>query len=103
MLELGQQLKLARKEKGLTLRELATVAGVHLVTLSRFENGLTDLGARKLNRLAHALGRELTLTPAQRGYTLDDLAKGAMSSAALSRTDRTKPESVLRRSKALRR
>ena len=60
----------------MTLKDLAQKSGVHWVTLSRFENGNTDLGVRKLNRVAQALGLQLTLRETQQGYTLDDLAKG---------------------------
>jgi len=78
-LDLGQQLKAARKTEKLTLKELAERSGIHFVTLSRFENGLSDLGVRKIIRLARALGLEVALHPLQQGYTLDDLAAGALN------------------------
>lgn len=91
-LDLGQQLKAARKEKKMTLKELAELSGIHFVTLSRFENGLSDLGVRKIIRLAKTLGLEVTLHRLQQGYTLDDLATGALKTtegkALLQKTKR---------------
>lgn len=71
--DLGQQLRAGRRAQKLTLKDLAKRSGIHWVTLSRFENGATDLGVRKLTRVARALGLEVTLRPLQQGYTLDDL------------------------------
>jgi transcriptional regulator with XRE-family HTH domain len=76
MENLGSQLKAARQAQNVTLKTLAQKSGVHWVTLSRFENGRADLGVRKLNRVAQALGLELTVRPTIQGYTLDDLAGG---------------------------
>lgn len=76
---LGQQLKHVRQARKMTLKELAQRSGVHWVTLSRFENGLTDLGVQRLTRVARALGLEVVLRRSQRGYTLDDLARGELT------------------------
>ena len=92
---LGQQLRAARYARKMTLRELAERSGVHFVTLSRFENGSTDLGARRLNRVAQALGLEVVLRPTSRGYTLDDLAKGVLTENEIGEARKARRGSIL--------
>lgn len=49
-----------RENQGLTLRETARQAGMHVSQLSRFERGQADISTERLARLAHVLGlREL--------------------------------------------
>ncbi|MGQ0545059.1 MAG: helix-turn-helix domain-containing protein [Betaproteobacteria bacterium] len=74
--QIGAELRSQRKAQQMTLKDLAKKSGVHWVTLSKLENGVADLGLRKLVRVAQALGIELALQRPNAGYTLDDLAKG---------------------------
>ena len=74
--ELGDALRKARKERHLTLKELASQSGLHFTTLSALERGaVSELGVRKIMRVAETLGLELVLRPAGQSYTLDDVAK----------------------------
>jgi transcriptional regulator with XRE-family HTH domain len=74
--ELGTALRKARKERRLTLKQVAEQAGVHFTTLSSLERGtISELGVRKLLRVAETLGLELVLRPAGQRFTLDDVAK----------------------------
>ena len=74
--ELGSVLREARKARKLTLQQLASRVGVHFTTLSALERGvISELGVRKILRIAEALGLELVLRPGGQRYTLDDLAK----------------------------
>src|SRR3990172_8213853 len=74
--ELGSVLRQARKARKLTLQQVANQAAVHLTTLSALERGqVSDLGVRKVLRIAATLGLELVLRPAGQSYTLDDIAR----------------------------
>lgn len=74
--ELGAALRKARKERHLTLKQVAEQAGVHFTTLSSLERGtISELGVRKLLRVAETLGLELVLRPTGQRFTLDDVAK----------------------------
>jgi len=74
--ELGAVLRKARKERRLTLKQVAEQAGVHFTTLSSLERGtISELGVRKLLRVAETLGLELVLRPTGQRFTLDDVAK----------------------------
>jgi len=94
MNELGEQLKALRRAQKITLKELAQRSGVHWVTLSRFENGYSDLGARKLARVAQALGQKLEMHSATQGYTLDDLAKGYLRNSDHSISAPLRPRGI---------
>lgn len=98
--QIPDQLRRFRRQQGVTLKELARRSGVHWVTLSRFENGLADLGVRKLVRVGQALGLSLTFRPAAQGYTLDDIAGGFLQERTEPKS-RDKVKSVLKRSRGL--
>lgn len=103
MEQVGTQLKVVRRAQKMTLKDLAQKSGVHWVTLSRFENGHADLGVRKLNRVAQALGLQLTLRPTQQGYTLDDLAQGYLRESNVRSSSSTDRAPLLKQVKGLRR
>lgn len=63
--ELGRRVAEIRKARGMSLRSLATAAGVSSSFLSQLENGRTNASVSSLRKVAAALG----LTPAQ---LLDD-------------------------------
>ncbi|MBQ9526701.1 MAG: helix-turn-helix transcriptional regulator [Fretibacterium sp.] len=54
--ELRERLRKFRKKAGLTQEELAERVGVHLNTISQWENGLFTPKTLKLKKLASALG-----------------------------------------------
>ena len=55
MKALPNSLKLIRKERGLTLKQLAATAKVGLSTINNFENGATNASTDLLTKLAQAL------------------------------------------------
>ena len=63
----------SRKDKGLTQAELGRRAGVTREMVSRFENGLHEIGIVKLQRICMALGLELLVRPGRGRPTVDDL------------------------------
>ena len=73
--DLGGRVALLRRSRGLSLRALASEAGVSSSFLSQLENGRTNASVSSLRKIAAALG----LTPAQ---LLDD---GAVHTAGVLR------------------
>lgn len=59
-LALGPRIKALRKDRRLSLAELAKVTGVSESTLSRVENDQTPISAHHLYHLSHALGVDIT-------------------------------------------
>jgi transcriptional regulator with XRE-family HTH domain len=54
--ELGQRLRSARKERGLTLRELSDRCGLSVSFISQIEKGSTSVTITSLEKIANALG-----------------------------------------------
>ena len=50
------RLQLIRKARGISQAELSRLTGIHRTLIARYEGGVTWPGARKLARLAAALG-----------------------------------------------
>ncbi len=59
-LDVGKRLKTLRNEKGLSLRNLASISGLNPNTLSLIENAKTSPSVSTLQRLAIALGEPIT-------------------------------------------
>ena len=57
---IGLRIKALRKQKSLTLSDLAARTEISEATLSRIENGSTDIAAHKLYQLAQELGVDIT-------------------------------------------
>jgi transcriptional regulator with XRE-family HTH domain len=73
---LGVAVAQARKDRGMTQSQLASVAGLAQSTLARFETGkVGEFGSRKLLRLLEILGLELSFVPVSQTFTLDDALK----------------------------
>ena len=71
---IGNQVREARNEKGLTQAALANEAGISRTTLSLLESGkMQELGIRKVIRLLDRLGLELTTRPAGAPPTLEEI------------------------------
>jgi HTH-type transcriptional regulator/antitoxin HipB len=80
---LGVAVARARKDRGMTQSQLASVAGLAQSTLARFETGkVGEFGSRKLLRLLEILGLELSLVPVSQTFTLDDALKERVLEAA---------------------
>ena len=76
MYDLGLRIRQARKKKGMTQAELATMAALSRKTLGEIESGtVTDIGIRKVERLLELLGLELAVRPAGAPPTLEELQK----------------------------
>lgn len=76
LFEIGQAIEKARKERGLTQRELGQLADLSDRTVRDLERGVIgDVGIRKVQRLLEHLGLALATQPVGRQRpTLDDLA-----------------------------
>lgn len=61
-LNLGRQILDLRLARGWTQKELAARAGTKQANISRLENGLLNPSVDMLQRVAEALGAELTIT-----------------------------------------
>ena len=62
---IAEQIREIRKEKGMTLQELAEAAGSSTKTISRIENGQQDMTVTLANKLLGAMGSELAVVPTQ--------------------------------------
>ena len=54
--EVGENIRRIRECQRLSQEELAELAGIHRVTLARYESGKVDPGAQQIGRIAEALG-----------------------------------------------
>ena len=61
---LGEQLRAARKERGLTLKQLSELSGVHDTYISQIENGKV-ISTDTLDKLLEALNKELKIVNKQ--------------------------------------
>jgi transcriptional regulator with XRE-family HTH domain len=87
---LGRAVAELRLKRGLTQKQLAALCGLGQSTLARFETGgVAEFGSRKLLRLLEVLGHEMSFTPRNSGFTLDDaLAERQREANASGRTQR---------------
>lgn len=71
----GEEVRAARKAKGLTQGALGVLAGVSRAQIERLENGrAAEMGFGLVLRLVRTVGLDLTLQTYNRGRpTLDDL------------------------------
>ncbi len=56
MRKFSENLKRLRIEKGLTLQELSEELGISIATLSRWENGINDIGSDNIIVLSNYFG-----------------------------------------------
>ncbi len=71
--ELGNQIKVLRKKKAWTQKQLAEFSSLDRTTIGSIERGdYSDIGIRKVQRVLLLLGKCLTLTDVSLP-TLDDL------------------------------
>ena len=55
LLEMGRRIKVARKERGVTVRKLSALTGFSYVNLNYVENGISDCHILYLKKIADAL------------------------------------------------
>lgn len=74
LLEIGKEIRAARKQRGLSQEELAKKLGMSRATISQIESGaVQEIGVRRLMRLLDSLGLELRVRPAGAPPTLEEL------------------------------
>ncbi len=71
---LGERVRRLRRERGMTLSELAALSGISVATLSKLENGLTGLNLDNVIRLAGGFAMPVSILVNDTG-----LASGAYS------------------------
>jgi transcriptional regulator with XRE-family HTH domain len=59
--KVGQQIREARKAKGLTQMDLGKILGVSKVTINGYEKGKQNLTIETLEKITKALGFELNI------------------------------------------
>jgi len=60
LIRLGKQLKIIRKEKGLTQEQLAEKVGIHPTYVGKLEGGKSNLSTLLLFKISRALGVKLS-------------------------------------------
>jgi transcriptional regulator with XRE-family HTH domain len=55
---IGKRIKDARKQRGVTQKELADDLSIHTITLSRYENAKNDIDVVAVYQVAEALGED---------------------------------------------
>ena len=74
LLEIGKQIRTARKGRKLTQAGLASALGMSRTTIGQIEKGtVQDIGIRKMIRILEYLGLELSVRPLGKPPTLEEL------------------------------
>lgn len=74
LIEIGKEVRMARKSRRISQADLAKTLGMSRTTIGQIENGtVQDIGVRKLLRLLEYLGLELRVRRADRRPTLEEL------------------------------
>ncbi len=74
LIEIGRQVRQARKSRKITQAELGKALGMSRTTIGQIESGtVQDIGVRKIIRLLEYLGLEIRVRPAGRPPTLEEL------------------------------
>lgn len=82
--QLAARLKAAREAKGLSQRELSTLAGVPQSHISKIENDAVDLRVSSLSSMAHALDLELMLVPRKAIPAVQSITRSIASSPVIN-------------------
>ena len=61
-MRIGEKITALRKERGLSIRQLAEKSGVNISAISAIENGKASTGIDVLQKLASALGADLSIS-----------------------------------------
>ncbi len=75
LIEIGEKVRQARRERGWSQKQLSTVSEVSRARIDALENGrAAEFGFKHLSRILHALDMDLRLTAGNRGRpTMEDL------------------------------
>lgn len=74
LLDIGREIRAARKLRKLSQTELAKGLGMSRSTISQIESGtVQEIGVRRLIRILDSLGLELRVRPAASPPTLEEL------------------------------
>jgi transcriptional regulator with XRE-family HTH domain len=74
LIYIGQQIRQARKNLGISQAQLAKTLGMSRTTIGQIENGtMQEIGVRKLIRLLEFLELELRVRPAGKPPTLEEI------------------------------
>jgi transcriptional regulator with XRE-family HTH domain len=74
LIEIGKEIKKARKARRITQGEIAKALGMSRTTIGQIESGaIREIGVRKLIRVMEFLGLELRIRPSGRPPTLEEL------------------------------
>ncbi|MCK9338197.1 MAG: helix-turn-helix domain-containing protein [Arcobacteraceae bacterium] len=72
--QLGNEIKLLRKEKKYSQDDMEQYSGITKRTISKIENGFIDeVGIKKVDVILDLLGYELSIRPKGRPKTLEEL------------------------------
>ena len=88
LIEIGEQVRAARRASGLSQAALATRSGVSRSRIDALENGrILEIGFRHLSRILSALGLTLNLNEERsRRPTLEDLEEETVDAPRLGRS-----------------
>lgn len=89
--QIAEELKAARKAKGLSQRALSALAGVPQSHISRVEKGEVDLRLSSLVQIARVLGMEVKLVPKQALPAVDTVVRSTMKQNAAAATVSRRP------------
>jgi len=93
LIELGQRLRQAREEHGLTQAQVARTAKVARETLALLENGLTkELGMRKVLALLGAVGLTIEIVPESQDSRPDYVAMACATANVSYRAELSEDE-----------
>lgn len=85
--EIGNRLRQAREDRGLSQRALSEKTGLTQAMISKIESGAVDPRLSTLTTLARAVGLELALVPPFARSALSAMIGGAHGPAALTTED----------------
>jgi len=90
LIDIGGQVRSARKGRGLSQSKLAELSGVSRARLDALENGrASDIGFKNVVRILNAVGLDIRVGPANaRRPTLDDLLQEEEDQARAPRMGR---------------
>lgn len=76
LFDIGKQIRQTRKSRKVSQQELAKALGMSRTTIGQIENGsIQEIGVRKLIRVLEFLGLELSVRPAGKPPTLEEIRK----------------------------
>ena len=90
--DISKALKTARKNKGISQRDLAKLVDVPQSHISKIENGAVDLRLSSLVEIARALDLELTLIPKKNLSAVNSIVRHSQDGRVIERKPSTTKE-----------